>query len=1120
MPALDQRLVRRTGSVRPLLALDAALGVATVVPVVAAAVLLARIVAGAADGESLAALHTELALLALAFAARGGLGWWMEVAGRRAAAGVLSELRLDLAERRLAAQPIAVDGTEAGEVAAAAVQGVDALEGYFARYLPQLVLACVVPLAVIGWVATIDLQSALLMALTLPLVPVFMWLIGRATEQHTTERWRALRHLSTHFLDVVRGLPTLRAFNRAEAEGARLGEVGERYRRATMGTLRVGFLSGSVLELAATIGVALVAVTVGVRLVGGSLGLEAGLTVLVLAPEIYLPLRRLGAEYHASADGLAVAGRMFELLDAAPAAGPGGRRRPPGPGGAPIRIERVSFAYPARPGLVLDRFEMDLHPRELVALVGVSGAGKSTIAALLLGFLRPVAGRVTVGGVDLGECDTRAWRREVAWVPQRPALLRASVADNLRLGTPGASDRDVRRAAALAGADTFIASLPAGYDTVVGDGGRALSPGQRRRIALARAFLRDAPLVILDEPTADLDAANVALVAAAVDRLRAGRTTLVIAHRAELVEHADRVVRLGIRPRAGAEAGGGMIGELRALSALAPVPRARAAVAVVLGALTIACGVGLMATAGYLIARAAQQPAILSLTAAIVGVRFFALARPVVRYGERLAAHDVALRVLARVRVEVYARIAPLAPAQLEGYRRGDLLARMVADVDALQNLRVRSVGPALAGALGAALSIGAAAALLPGAAVVLGAGLLAGGVAVPVLAGELYRATGRRQAGARGDLTAELVELLGAAPEIAAYGAEEAALGRVRAADRRLVRVARRDALAGGVADGLGVAVAGATLAGVLAVAVQASASGRLDSVTVAVLGLLALASFEAVQPLPAAVRELSATLGAGRRILELTGRPARVVDPAAPAPPPRAPFAVSLEGVHARYARDEPPVLDGVDLCLPAGGRIALVGPSGAGKSTIVGLLLRFRDPDRGRVTLAGRDLRDYSQADVRRVIAVAGQESHLFSASIRENVRLPRPEAGDGEIEAVLRQARIWDWIRTLPDGWETPVGEDGRELSGGQRQRLVLARALLVDAPVLVLDEPTAQLDPETAHALLRDVFAAARERAVLLITHRPEGLDLVDRVVTLAAGRVVGSTADGPIVRSG
>jgi thiol reductant ABC exporter CydD subunit len=530
--------------VRPLLAVDTALGVATVVPVLLQATLLARIVAQAFDGATAADLRPDLILLALSFAGRGALMWAMEVTGRRAAASVLSELRLALAERRLAAQPTATDGTEAGEVAAAAVQGVDALEAYFARYLPQLVLATVVPLAVVGWVATIDLESALVMLVTLPLVPVFMWLIGRATEQRTRERWHALRGLSTYFLDVVRGLPTLRALNRSHDQVAAIAEVGERHRSATMGTLRVGFLSGSVLELAATLGVALVAVTVGVRLVGGGLGLEAGLTVLVLSPELYLPLRRLGAEYHASADGVAVAGRMLDLIDGPAAAGPGGPRRAPSPAIAPVRLEGIAFAYPARPALVLRELDLELAPGETVALVGESGAGKSTVAALLLGLLQPAAGRVTIGGADLAGCDLDAWRRHVAWVPQHPALLRGTVAENIRLGAPAAPDEDVRTAAAIAGADDFVRALPAGYATLVGDGGRPLSPGERRRIALARALLRDAPLVILDEPTADLDPVSVEIVAAAVRRLTAGRTVLLIAHRPEIVEHADRVLRL------------------------------------------------------------------------------------------------------------------------------------------------------------------------------------------------------------------------------------------------------------------------------------------------------------------------------------------------------------------------------------------------------------------------------------------------------------------------------------------------------------------------------------------------------------------------------------------------
>jgi ATP-binding cassette, subfamily C, bacterial CydD len=545
MRALDRRLLQQARPVRRLLALDVALGLAAAVLVLLQATLLARIVAEAFAGASLRDVSRDLGLLGLTFAGRGALAWGFELAGRRAACSVLSELRLALVRRRLRDQPLALDGVEAGEVAASAVQGVDGLEAYFARYLPQLVLASIVPVAVVAWVGTIDLTSAGVMLLTLPLVPVFMWLIGRYTEERTRERWQALRLLSGHFLDVVRGLPTLQAFNRGRAQAGVLAEAGERYRQTTMATLRVGFLSGSVLELAATLGVALVAVTVGVRLAGGSLGLQAGLTVLVLAPELYLPLRQLAAQFHASADGLAVAERMLELLEAPPAVAAAGRLVPPTPREARVRFEAVSFAYPSRPRLVLDELDLQLLPGETVALVGPSGAGKTTVASLLLRFAEPTSGRVTVGGIDLAECRTELWRRLIAWVPQRPTLFRGSVLENIRLGDAGASDRAVREAAMLAGADRFIQLLPSGYETLVGDGGRPLSAGERRRIALARAFVRDAPFVILDEPTADLDGRSADVVAEAVERLRAGRTVLLIAHRPELVEHADRVVVLG-----------------------------------------------------------------------------------------------------------------------------------------------------------------------------------------------------------------------------------------------------------------------------------------------------------------------------------------------------------------------------------------------------------------------------------------------------------------------------------------------------------------------------------------------------------------------------------------------
>lgn len=540
---IDRRLVRRARPVRLLLAADAVLGVVAALLVLAQAVLLARVAARGFEGAALDELTLPLVLLVVAAACRGGVAWGFEVLGRRAAAGTLSGLRLDLVERRVGDRPAALDGVESGEVATLAVGGVDALESTFARYLPQLVLAVVVPVAVLGLVASIDLVSAGIMLLTLPLVPVFMWLIGRYTERRTRRRWEALRILATHFLDVVRGLPTLKAFNRGEAQAEQIARVGDEYRRATMGTLRVSFLSGAVLELAATLGIALVAVTVGVRLVEGGIGLEAGLTVLVLAPELYLPVRNLAAQYHTSADGFAVADRLLDLV-AEPKRTTVGAAAAPDPRQSAVRLEQVSFSYPTRRGLVLDRVDLELEPGETVALTGPSGGGKSTIASLVLLLAEPEDGRVTAGGLDLAQCDSPAWRSRIAWVPQRPTLFRGTAADNIRLGAPDATDAEVGEAAALAGADEFMRALPDGYGTVVGDGGRQLSAGQLRRIALARAFLRDAPFVILDEPTADLDPESAELVARSVEHLLADRTVLLVTHRPELEARADRVLRL------------------------------------------------------------------------------------------------------------------------------------------------------------------------------------------------------------------------------------------------------------------------------------------------------------------------------------------------------------------------------------------------------------------------------------------------------------------------------------------------------------------------------------------------------------------------------------------------
>jgi thiol reductant ABC exporter CydC subunit len=542
---------------------------------------------------------------------------------------------------------------------------------------------------------------------------------------------------------------------------------------------------------------------------------------------------------------------------------------------------------------------------------------------------------------------------------------------------------------------------------------------------------------------------------------------------------------------------------VRRLLGLSGIRASRVALSVALGALTVLFGVGLMATAGYLISRAAERPAVLSLTIAIVMVRFFGLARPIARYAERLWSHDVALRALGQVRARFFAGIEPLAPAGLHAFRRGDLMTRMIDDVDALQGLYLRGLGPPLVALATGAVCVGTAAGILPAAGAVLAVGLVVGGVAAPCVAARVGHSAGKRQAPARGELTAEIVDLLRAAPELVVYGAEDRMLERVASADRELDRLARRDAVAGGLGDSLSILVAGLTVVGVLAVSVRAHETGSLNRVLVAMLALLALASFEAVAALPSAARELSGTLASGGRVLDLVDREPDVRDPATPLDPPTG-SEVALEAVTAGYDPAEPPVLSNFDLRLEPGRRVALVGPSGVGKTTVTNLLLRFLDPAEGRVVLDGGDLREYRQKDARATFALAGQEAHVFNSTIRANLLLARPDATEADLRLALRRAHLDEWVESLPDGLDALVGEDGNRLSGGQRQRLTIARALLSDAPVLVLDEPTAHLDPATAQAVIEEAFDAAGKRTVLLITHREEGLDMVDEIVTLDA----------------
>ncbi|MEU7849738.1 thiol reductant ABC exporter subunit CydD [Micromonospora parva] len=534
----DPRLLRRVPAARGDLAVLALLGVLAAGLIVAQATALASVLATAIDGRL---DRPALAGFVVTVAARSALVWAQGTVSARVAATVKATLRADLLGAVGRHGPGWVAGQRAGEIATLTGRGLDALDAYFTGYLPQLVLSVTVPLAVLARVVFADWSSAVIIALTLPLIPVFGALLGWQAQAATERQWRRLALLGGHFLDMVAGLPTLRAFGRARAQTDVVRRMADGHRVATMKTLRIAFLSALVLELVATLSVALVAVPVGIRLLGGGLALQTALLVLLLTPEAYLPLRAAGSRFHASMEGLTALDEAL-TLSAVPATPRAAEGAATPDARAEIRFEAVTVAYERI--TALRDVTLTIRPGERIAIIGPSGAGKSTLLGLLLGFVAPTSGRITVDGVDLATVDTDAWRRQLAWVPQRAHLFAASLADNIRLGAPDTPADVLAAAVHDAALDDVVAGLPDGLDTVLGERGHGLSSGQRQRVALARAFLRAAPVVLLDEPTARLDTAAEAVVLDATRRLVAGRTAVLVAHRPALLADADRILRV------------------------------------------------------------------------------------------------------------------------------------------------------------------------------------------------------------------------------------------------------------------------------------------------------------------------------------------------------------------------------------------------------------------------------------------------------------------------------------------------------------------------------------------------------------------------------------------------
>ncbi|MFI5493949.1 thiol reductant ABC exporter subunit CydC [Actinoplanes sp. NPDC051859] len=1085
---IDPRLLRQARSGRTGIGILAVLGAGQAAATVAVAAALARILTG----------HDALALLAAAFLVRAALTWAEQVVAQRTAARVTDELRRTTLHAALRQGPARVASAGSGRLTAALTDGVDALRPWFTGYLPALVLALALPPLVVIAMALIDPASAIVTLVTLPLVPVLGALIGWATQHRARQAWTANTRLAGHFLDVVRGLATLRVFGRAQRQISAVRELTDHHRTATVRVLRVAFLSSTALDLLGTLSVGLIAVGAGLRVAAGDLDLGTALLVILLAPEAYRPLREVAARFHASADASAVIGDLDEVIrdDAVyiPAFSGDGER----PGVVASRL-RVRYAGSAVDALTLD--SLVVRDGEIVAVSGPSGAGKTTLLRVLAGLHPADEGRVVRSGPG------------VLYLPQRPALPHVrTVADVFARAEPD----EIRAALRTVGLDEEITA-----ETVLGEHGSGVSAGQRQRLALAavlRAAERRPALLLLDEPTAHLDAAAeqdvIAQLRAAAAR---GCAVLVVAHRPALLAAADRLAPvLPPDPAPGGMPDAGIAGPDPAMSRDAPGVSAncrstdqmwseplcvrrprkiggwrrssasraagRVETAVGLGAAAWFAGLVLTAAAAWLLVRAASQPPVLTLSTAVVLVRGSAVARPLLRYLERLVAHHVAFAQLGRWRSRVYADLVPRVPGP-RTRRRGDLLTRIGADVDARVDGLLRGRLPALSAVIALGVGTAAAVAVVPALALPLGAGLLISAGAAPLLAGWLSErveaATGR----ARAELRDAVVETIDGIEELAGLGAD--ALGVPERRSRTLARLEARAATGAGAAAALSLLGWGLAVVGTAVVLHDATLAPEWTAVLL--LGVVVLGE-------PVAV--LTDASIARRRAAVARDRLAEIQTQAAPATHLPAPSAgVSVRNLVAGWEPQREPALRGIDMELPPGARVAVLGPSGGGKSTLAAVLAGLLDPRGGTVRRPAR------------TVLVSDETDHVFASTVRENLRLADPAATDRDLIAALTRVGLHPWLSGLPAGLDTWLGTGGSTISGGQRRRLATARALLAHPDLLLLDEPTEGLDEAGAAALMADLLAAAGPCTVLLFTHRTEGLDRVDDMYELRRGQL-------------
>jgi ATP-binding cassette, subfamily B, bacterial len=1172
----DWRLFGMTRGVRWRIALAALIGLAAVPLSLWRLTLTGQAMARAFAGERFEALFGMLALIAGLIVLRAIVQLARDEVANATAAVMKARVRALLYAHVLRLGPGHFDQRRTGDAVVAVVDGVEQLDAFFGQYLPQLVVAALTPVLIFAFMAFLDLQTAVVFLLFALLTLLLPAVFHRWNSRASIAFRRAQVATAADFLDSIQGLATLKAFGQSRQRGMDLAERARHLYRSTMWVLAVNIATGGITLLGISAGAAVALGWGAVRVAAGELPLSTLLVVLLLGVEVFRPLRDLVQLFHGSMLAVAATRGMYDLLDTVPAIAPPAQPVVPPRRLRPVvHFEHVTFGYEAGRRRAVEDCSFQLQPGQTLGVVGPSGAGKSTLVNLLLRFVDPQRGRILLDGHDLRQLPLDVLRRQVAVVAQDTYLFYGTVAENLRVARPDATDDDMQAACRAANALGFIQSLPHGYDTVIGERGVRLSGGQRQRLAIARALLKDAPILVLDEALSSVDADNESTIQEALERLQRGRTTLVIAHRLSSVAGADRIIVLdrGRLVEEGAPAAllrreGGVYRRLMAAQReFETTDRDGDGVALDLpsDASSVAARAGESASqpsAGEVPGpRSAPGEAVnAELPARQVWARLFKLVRPwwwetglvfalgplqagaqvvlgvlsallvaqvvsggdltpwlwalgilvptaaVFRWLDSWISHDLAYRLLAELRIRLYQLLDPLAPAYLVRRRSGDLVSTLLGDVELIELFYAHTISPLFVAIVvpgGVLIALAVQAQPL---ALVLAPFLIAVAL-TPLVAARQSASLGAALRETTGEVTAHAVDSIQGLRTVAAFDGGAVRAAEVAQRSRELGELKRAFLRWQAVQNAVIEALMGLGALAVLTAGARLVADGQLARTALPLATLLAAASFQPVITIVTVFKELTQTLSAGRRFFAVQDEPVPVRDGPLAVSDRSTPRGIRFEGVTFAYGRAERPALRDVSFEAPAGRTVALVGRSGAGKTTAAHLLLRFWDPRTGGILIDGHDVRELRLDDLRGLIALVAQDTYLFNASLRDNIRLGRPDASDAEVLAAARAANVDEFAQALPEGYDTPVGERGLQLSGGQRQRVSIARALLKNAPILVLDEATSHLDAVSEAEVRQALDRLSQGRTTLVIAHRLSTIREADQIVVLDDGAV-------------